>query len=224
MATKPKRPRRSRKQVMKVSTGWLIERVGPEPDPFNISPSIIPKGKSYQWCLWDGDWQHKWLDGGWKHVPSRRHYGAPSDKHGRIYFQGQMLMERKLDAIWKASADGHQAAITMAEQFNNQVGLTRTKPNWNADASKFYKPSDAYDGRIDRPLEPTIVEASIKICLTTREVEAAMCSNLSNERYAENKLALLLAQRFDPSACAALVPGEKGVFAFAGLSFRIAAK
>ena len=239
MTKKPKQPRRLRKQKQtNIVLTWdvfvnpkISETIGV--DPFAISPDLIPKGTSYQWCTWtvngepDEYQRAHWKLGGWKHVPASRYIGAPEDKNGNIYLRGQMLMERPLETTEAAQAREYVKAYVQWREQEEAVGKGGDR-EWESPYVPSNRVREATKGPTlcipgdNRPIEPTTVQATIDVTLTAREVEIASTCNMTNERYAHAKLAQLLQRRFSPAVCAALVPCEDGKsYAFTGISFTV---
>lgn len=86
--------------------GYTIVPRSRHPDPFYVSPEMIPPGKAYQWWHLVHDKVH--FVGKWAAVDASRHdgYFMPAGHVGNIEVQGMGLFEKS-----KSAVDAHHAEV-----------------------------------------------------------------------------------------------------------------
>jgi hypothetical protein len=118
--------------------GFTIVKRSRHPDPFHVTPEMIPQGRAYQWWHLVQDkalYEHS----GWAAVPASRHdgYFMPFGHVGPIEVGGLGLFEKPKFEVDQERAQQVKAAQQQVTDWAKQVGAEGLSGSFSIDGQTF---------------------------------------------------------------------------------------
>jgi hypothetical protein len=156
-------------------------RMNNNDDPFEVIGDV-PEGWSYQWVVVSilgsrvaAEWSKSLMErDGWTSVPAARHPDMPC-KDGKIEIGGCVLMERPAELTQKAKARDENAARKLA--FDATSVLITPEPGC---------------GSFEEVTAPVIVQVTLPLRLSIRQVTAASVCGITPEEYGRRLILLVM--------------------------------